>query len=423
MFDFVLPGMPKKIILDIIKKKPHTGASSAHDKESKKKSPKKARRKFRKICLRLPELEFKPLYLGAGLFALIIIILAGTNLLSSATVEITPKQQAVKIDSKFTAKTSEEKGTALLELMRTEKESAQIIKSSQTKLLNQKASGKIIVYNNYGSNSQPLITNTRFEAPNGNVYRIQKRIVVPGKPGSIEVTVYADEPGEGYNIGLVDFTIPGFKGTVKYEKFYARSKTEMTGGYEGDTAVITRQVIEEENVKANDSLAEGLEGEIRRQKPAGFVLYDEAIVLDFEGNGDAILSDQIGESFELKTKVTATGFLLDEAKLARKLAENYLTETPGADVRISNIDELEFELLSYRDDQITFNIKGDAHFVWNIDTESLANELATLNGKDTVFIFSKYPEIRTARVLFSPPWWRFIPNKSSRIRFAEILNF
>ena len=82
------------------------------------------------------------------------------------------------------------------------------------KEIERRASGKIIVFNNYSTNSQRLIARTRFETLEGKIYRIRDAVVVPGisdkdgrkTPGSIEVTVFADEPGEEYNIGYTDFT-------------------------------------------------------------------------------------------------------------------------------------------------------------------------------------------------------------------------
>ena len=66
-----------------------------------------------------------------------------------------------------------------------------------------KASGKIMVYNNFSSEPQRLIIRTRFETKEGLIYRIPESIVVPGKtvkmgwetPGSKEIGVFADEPG------------------------------------------------------------------------------------------------------------------------------------------------------------------------------------------------------------------------------------
>ena len=46
--------------------------------------------------------------------------------------------------------------------------------------MERKASGQIIVYNAYNDNNQKLIKNTRFETPDGKIYRIQASIIVPG---------------------------------------------------------------------------------------------------------------------------------------------------------------------------------------------------------------------------------------------------
>ena len=56
----------------------------------------------------------------------------------------------------------------------------EIVEATAEKEVSQKASGKIIIYNNYSTVSQRLINNTRFEANSGKIYRINSSIVVPG---------------------------------------------------------------------------------------------------------------------------------------------------------------------------------------------------------------------------------------------------
>ena len=98
-----------------------------------------------------------------------------------------------------------------------------------------------MIYNKYSAEAQIFVKDTRFETPEGKIYRIDRAVTVPGMKnsggqtvaGSVEATVYADKSGSEYNIGFSDFTIPGLKGGLKYEKFYARSKTPMTGGMKG----------------------------------------------------------------------------------------------------------------------------------------------------------------------------------------------
>ena len=48
------------------------------------------------------------------------------------------------------------------------------------KELNEKARGSLTVYNEYSSSPQTLVATTRFESPEGKIFRIEKNIVVPG---------------------------------------------------------------------------------------------------------------------------------------------------------------------------------------------------------------------------------------------------
>jgi hypothetical protein len=104
------------------------------------------------------------------------------------------------------------------------------------------ASGTIVIYNNFDSNSQRLVAGTRFKTPEGLIYKLDAAITVPGKkgstPGSIQAKVTAEKPGSSYNIGLTDFTIPGFEGDPRHDAFYARSKTPMAGGASGTVPIV-----------------------------------------------------------------------------------------------------------------------------------------------------------------------------------------
>lgn len=111
------------------------------------------------------------------------------------------------------------------------------------KSVEQKATGTITIWNAYNTQAQFLIKNTRFETPDGKIYRIINDVTVPGgrmvsgrlEPGSITASVAADQPGESYNIGPIQkFTIPGFKdNAARFAGFYGSSSGPMTGGFVG----------------------------------------------------------------------------------------------------------------------------------------------------------------------------------------------
>ena len=153
-------------------------------------------------------------------------------LFSGAKVIITPKQNRTLIDVSSVAVLDGSAEELSYEIMTIEETSSKKIAATGREEIEEKASGRIVIFNDFNTSSQRLIKNTRFETSEGLIYRINKSVVVPGQktedgekvPGSVEVTVYADEAGEGFNIGLMDFTIPGFKGSPRFAKFYARSK-------------------------------------------------------------------------------------------------------------------------------------------------------------------------------------------------------
>jgi hypothetical protein len=167
---------------------------------------------------------------GTAIFALVaIFVISMMTVFSSATINITPKNQDIEVDMKIVAINGIEEGSIKYEIIKLSKTKTADLPATDEKAVELKASGKIVIYNNFSSEPQRLIVRTRFESPEGLIYRIPESVVVPGKsvkngvetPGSIEVEVFADEPGEKYNIKKSDFTIPGFKNDAnRYKNFH-----------------------------------------------------------------------------------------------------------------------------------------------------------------------------------------------------------
>jgi hypothetical protein len=133
-------------------------------------------------------------------------------LFSSVTVVITPRQQKVSFtNDSFIAKSASPTVVDLaFEVLSVNSVIGEIVTATEDRDVTQKATGKIVIYNSYSTVSQRLINNTRFEAKNGKIYRINSSVVVPGYkkvdgkiiPGSVEATVYADQAGENYILKL-----------------------------------------------------------------------------------------------------------------------------------------------------------------------------------------------------------------------------
>ena len=163
-----------------------------------------------------------------------------------------------------------EKNSAVPTAVFTEKKNAQLaFPATGKKVVSQKASGKILIYNGYSSAPQQLVATTRFVDSQGHIFRLVKNITIPGAQiennkiiaASIEAEVAADKPGPDYNIVTgSQLTIPGFKGTPKYKGFYGESLA-ISGGKVGEVAFPT----DEDTKKGKERIAQVLEEALKVQ--------------------------------------------------------------------------------------------------------------------------------------------------------------
>ncbi len=151
--------------------------------------------------------------------------------------------------------------------------------------VSRKARGELYIVNAYSSDYQALVVNTRFETPDGKIYRITEGVNVPGakivdgviQPSRIAVDVIADKAGEKYNIEPIEkFTIPGFTGSDKFKGFYGTSEKPIGGGYVGVAPYPTAEDIENAKTQARTTLEVQLSSFLGAQIPPNFTVIDGA---------------------------------------------------------------------------------------------------------------------------------------------------
>ncbi|MEX0933783.1 MAG: hypothetical protein WD003_00790 [Candidatus Paceibacterota bacterium] len=382
--------------------------------------------------------SFRALW-GVAILTVIILLLSIATIFEHATLEITPKQRTVDLDFVFTAvKESTDPEKIPFEIITIPLSDSITVDATEIKQVQWRASGTIIIYNNYESVNRRLVKNTRFETSEGLIYRVYDSIIVPALkiengeriPGSLEVTVYADEPGEKYNSTLTDFTIPGFKNDPpRFEGFYARSKTEMTGGYSGEVKTVSdekRQSVQEE---LRSTMRAKLLESVGTQKPEGFALFNDGIFITFtKDNIQAEEIDSNKKEVTLEEEAVLRGILFNEKALSQKLGEKIIQPMEeDATVMISNMEELSFNLLNKdsldleEDTTISFSLSGRPHFVWQFDDTKLIRSLFGRPKGDLRNILSEFKGIAQAEVVIRPFWKRSFPEKESRFTIKKII--
>ncbi|MFC1757044.1 hypothetical protein ACFLZC_02740 [Patescibacteria group bacterium] len=377
----------------------------------------------------LDKLKKGKIVFGLVVFLLLFVLgIKTVDLFSKTIIQVKLHEEIINIDTVLKA-SKDSLFDLPLETMEIHITEEEITEATGVKTIASKASGTITIFNEFSSQPQSLVTNTRFETPDGKIYRIQKRLTVPGanivdgvvQPSSIEATVYADEPGEDYNISLTDFRIPGFKEGPRYDKFYARSKTPMTGGFRGEIPIISESDSLILKTSLEKSIASKLIDKAVDQKPDGFLLYEKAVDIQFSENLADNDIDPKKPKFTLKETGSLFAALLSEEAVSKILVRKYLGEDYQNKVQVKNADQLGFELitLDVENKVMVFKLIGQAKFVWTIDEDTLKDALVA-SPKNMEEVFKSYSSIDHAAVVFKPSWWRFFPEKSSKIRIEPV---
>jgi hypothetical protein len=290
------------------------------------------------------------------------------------------------------------------------------------------ASGMITIYNTFSDMPQRLIKNTRFESPDGLIYRIRESIEVPGKrvvagrtiPGELTVEVFADEPGDTYNIDPARFTIPGLKGDTRFEAIYAESTNPITGGFVG----MRKSVDPQAQKSAEDAIVQQLTDELTRQarleKPPGYVFFDSAI----QTSAIAPPQETQEDGVLLTEEVTLKAAIFNVDRLSAFIARNTLADFDNNPIVVSNLDSLTFTLepdMQIDGESITFSLAGQPRIVWTFDETRLRNDLAGTSKSVEVFnaILSSYPGIESGRAYIRPFWQQSFPDDPSRISIVQ----
>lgn len=357
---------------------------------------------------------------GTALIALIVIALSAGALYAfgGARVEVTPFANDAYVSSEFTATASS--GDLPFEVISVEKIASKSVPAESTENANDAAQGTITIYNEQGS-AQTLIRNTRFESPDGLIFRIRDSVSVPagsqGSPGSVSVTVYADEAGERYNIGPADFTVPGLQGSSAFDAVYAKSSEAMMGGFTGTRPSVSQATRDREAGALQGGLTSELESELQAQIPEGYILVPGASFTNYEQLPPA--SGATG-SVDVRVRGSAQAVVFPNHALAKAIAYLSVGSYTGQPLSITDASRLlltpsEGAQAPVGAETFTFSLSGQATLVWDIDQDRIAGAVAGKTRDSAQVVLSGFPEIDTARLILRPFWSSTFPEDPAKI--------
>lgn len=295
------------------------------------------------------------------------------------------------------------------------------------KNVQQKAEGKITIYNYFDSNSQTLVATTRFASPDGKVFHLKDRIIVPGakvvngkiSPSSITVTVIADKAGAEYNIGPASkFTIPGFKENNlidKYEKIYGSSTEAMKGGFIGEAAYPTDDDVKKGKADAEKQLKDYTDSALSIQIPQDFKFLEGSRQFSISKETVNPQTDEKGNfSIFVEGKSSSIGFKEADLKdLIEKTAQG------SAEDNLLKIKSYTLEYGAPRPDfaqgKISFAVDFKGVFEEPVNVDDFKQEIVGNNEQELKSLVSSYANIQKFMVSFWPFWVKAVPKNINKI--------
>jgi hypothetical protein len=349
--------------------------------------------------------------------ALVVLAFAIMSFMKSATLAYTPKSAPLNFDNEsFTAYKTGSEGLLLFSVVKISDTKGMSVPATGETEVSRKASGDIIVYNAATTDPLTLVKTTRFETSDGKIYRVQSDISIPGKtsngPGSLLITVVADQPGDTYNIGFSDFTVPGFKGDPKFKTVYGRSKTPMTGGFVGAEKGVSPEALTAAKADLEKTLSAQLVAEAQAQVPADFALFPSLSIISYE---DAPQSSSTDSTVNINEKGNFYGVIFKKSNLADYIKTKKLSIPASQAIEIAGMNNLDFQFSGQAPDdllkatQINFKVNGAATAVWLTDETSLKKDLSGQSKDDISEVLKSYPGILSADAIIRPFWKTSFP--------------
>lgn len=363
------------------------------------------------------------------LFCLIIpLSVAAYLFLPSAKISIIPDIRKNKIETNIHASNStqaEDKNIPIRIIDKIHEISLPYDVIGKSSTSGKKAKGSVVIYNEYSSSPQTLIATTRLESPDGKIFRLAKNVVVPGtttiggslQPGATEAEVIADQAGAEYNIEETRFTIPGFSGGPKFDKFYAKSSGPMTNGASSggdEPSALSQQDIDSAKTKTEAAIKEKISEVISSELQEGEIALSQAEKITITKSVSGTKIGDIVNSFNYNVQASVRVLVFSENDVKKIIKQSLSGESQDFTQEISKIEYVNIEA-DFDNSLLNLKVLGEIKNIPNIDIEKIKKEMLGKNSDQLKDVFKKYPYIKNINIEFWPSFISHISQYKSRI--------
>lgn len=359
---------------------------------------------------------------GWGIVLVALVALAywvGFHVLPRADIVIVTEKQDWTFNNLLTI---EKTGPVPSTIISETKNAQMMFAATGKKLMNQKASGTLTVYNAYNSDPQQLVATTRFETPDGKIFRLTKSITIPGAkvesgiiiPSSIEAEVVADKPGPAYNVASPKLVIPGFKGSPKFAGFYGEAKKAFSGGFVGEAAYPTDEDIKLAKVKIASVLEQSLSAQLKTNAGGDYTVVSGATQLTLVKVEVNPQVNAKGE-FSLLAEAELKALAFKESDLVGHLSSKMKEElgTPDYVLKERQIAYDTPSRVDFKNQRMSLPIDMKAVAELPVDVATVRQAIAGKPRAALDTIILGFPGVKSATVSLRPFYVRTVPDGAS----------
>ena len=439
-----IPSLSMKIQAPVYKKEvaPNNYRAVSDGREDRLKnffSPEKERVAQERKPIVAPERKTTEAPLAPKKVGGILLFLGGVSLVSfigvlvflflpQAEVHVVPYKMTSDVDLQFEGRFEgvlSGEDTLLVRLV--EKEQEMTVSADATGIsagTAQKSRGTVLISNSYSTEPQSLVATTRLESPEGKVFRLLEGVTIPGmvsgNPGTIEASIIADQAGSEYNIAGTKFSIPGFKGGAKYEKFSAQSSKGMAGGSQATgsgATVISKDDFEKAEMKAKQLAKEAFMTSLEQNMASGERLLEENLEINGEASSTLPIIGTTATSFSYKNTFKIRGMIFSETAIREKIlakGEQSINDVVFRPVSLSlSYGET---IPDYEGKKVRLKVHAIVDSESVIDKDKLLQDLLGKDGDGVNEVLTSYPAIKKIEITFKPQWFTsVVPSSASRV--------
>lgn len=369
---------------------------------------------------------------GGGVVTFVALVLLLSFIFSRVSLTLKPKVESITLDRIVLTFDSAVSGILATqrvlpaERLEFKRSVSENFTSSGKKFVEERAAGTARIYNRFSSSPQPLVARTRFSTDAGGVlFRIQKGVTVPGAkieegkivPQFVEAELVADETGEIGNLsGEITLKIPGFKDSPKYEGFYAVAPSGFSGGFVGETTVVSKEDIKKAEEVVTQRVYQEIEEEMKRNILPGFKFIESLREIQITKiNVPRELTR--GETFGVEAEARGRMIIFREQDVIGLLREFLLKDDKATELMEGSAS------FSYQVSSVDFDkgkaalaLLGSINSKYVLPQEEVTASVLGKKEGSMIEVLKNRKDLASFRISFFPPWISKAPQDASKIR-------